>query len=200
MNIVLIRHFQTPGNLVGNYIGVTDEDLIPINKELNKSIYPKVNKLYVSPLKRCVQTAELIYPGQAIRVKENLKECNFGRFENKNFQDLSVDESYQKWVDCGGKMKFPEGEDPEEFKSRCSEAFLECMNECLEENETSVALVVHGGTIMSIMEAFDTDGKGFYEYQVKNGNGYVLRLNEEQWKNGDRKLLCISTLEKEMRR
>ena len=74
------------------------------------------------------------------------------------------------------------------------------MNECLEENETSVALVVHGGTIMSIMEKFDTDGKGFYEYQVKNGNGYVLRLNEEQWKNGDRKLLCISTLEKEMRR
>ena len=108
MNIVLIRHFQTPGNLAGNYIGVTDEDLIPINEELNKSIYPKVNKIYVSPLKRCVQTAELIYPGQAIRVKENLKECNFGRFENKNYQDLSVDESYQKWVDCGGKMKFPE--------------------------------------------------------------------------------------------
>lgn len=200
MNIALIRHFQTPGNLVGNYIGVTDEDLIPLEEEINRSLYPKVEKIYASPLKRCVQTAEFIYPGQAIRIKHNLKECDFGRFENKNYQDLSGDEAYQKWVDCGGKMKFPGGEDPEEFKLRCCEAFLDCIKECIEENETSVALVVHGGTIMSIMEKFDADRRGFYEYQVKNGNGYVLRLNEENWKNGDQELKCISILEKEMRR
>lgn len=197
MKLVLIRHFRTPGNLRGNYIGVTDEDLMPL-VEFDKSRYPKVEKIYSSPLKRCVQTAKLIYPGQAIRIKENLKECNFGRFENKNYEDLSEDATYQNWVDAGGKMRFPEGEDPEEFRLRCCEAFLACMKECLEQKVTSVALVVHGGTIMSIMEAFDEKAKSFYDYQVKNGNGYILTLDEERWQRGNGTLECITTLEKEM--
>ena len=197
MKLVLIRHFKTPGNLRGNYIGVTDEDLAPV-EELDRSIYPKVDKIYASPRKRCVQTAKLIYPEQVISIKENLKECDFGRFENKNYEDLSTDEDYQNWVDCGGKMRFPEGEDPEEFRLRCCEAFVECMKECLEQQVTSVALVVHGGTIMSIMEAFDVKSKNFYEYQVKNGKGYILSLDEKAWQCGDRTLECITTLEKEL--
>ena len=37
-----------------------------------------------------------------------------------------------------------------------------------------MALIVHGGTVMSIMEAFAQPPAGYYDYQIKNGCGYIL--------------------------
>lgn len=195
MRIVLIRHFKTPGNLQGNYIGITDEEIItPIPFE-KKTAYPKVERIYVSPLKRCIQTAQLIYPGQSIRTQEALRECDFGRFEGKNYQELSSEPAYQEWIDCMGMIPFPEGEDPLRFRARCGQGFLECVEESIKHKIASVAFVVHGGTIMSIMEAFDSKQKGFYDYQVKNGQGFELQLKEEEWKKGIHRLDCIRRID-----
>lgn len=195
MIVVLIRHFKTPGNLQGNYIGITDEEIITPVPYANTIAYPKVERIYVSPLKRCVQTAQLIYKEQALLRKQALQERDFGQFEGKNYQQLSTEPVYQEWINRMGAIPFPEGEDPMEFRARCQQGFLECVEEAIKQKIASVGFVVHGGTIMSIMEAFDSEHRGFYDYQVKNGQGFVLHLNEKSWNQGIHRLECFKRIE-----
>lgn len=191
MKIALIRHFQTPGNQLGKYIGSTDEDLIlPILFPEERN-YPSVEKIYVSPLKRCIQTANEIYGNKKLYICTDFRECNFGAFENKNYQELSGDPRYQAWIDSNGTMPFPEGESPMAFRNRCKQAFLNCIKEAIVEERKTIAFVVHGGTIMSIMEAFDIEKKEFYDYQVKNGQGFYVSLEKIDLQQETCKLKCI---------
>ena len=50
-----------------------------------KFVYPKVDRLYVSPMKRTVETAEIIYPDMDYKIVADMRECNFGEFEGKTF-------------------------------------------------------------------------------------------------------------------
>ena len=64
--------------------------------------------MIVSPMKRCIQTAELIYPKNQITQEVLLKECDFGIFEGKTYEELKDREEYQAWLDSGGTIAFPE--------------------------------------------------------------------------------------------
>ena len=49
-------------------------------------------------------------------------------------------------------MAFPGGESKEECAARNLEGFQRAVTTCIRENISEAALVVHGGTIMNIME------------------------------------------------
>ena len=115
----LIRHGKTEGNKLARYIGTTDEPLCQEGTGfLKKMDYPEVQDIYVSPLKRCVQTAEILFPGKPVHIIEELAECDFGEFENKNYKELEGNAKYQAWIDSNGTLPFPGGESREAFKSR----------------------------------------------------------------------------------
>ena len=183
----LIRHGKTEGNKLSRYIGTTDEPLCQEGTEfLHKMDYPKVQAVYVSPLKRCVQTAEILFPGAEQVVCEQMRECDFGLFEGKNYQELTGNPKYQSWIDSGGTKAFPGGEDPIEFRKRCVCGFEQMMEKMIKGKRKKIAFVVHGGTIMSVMEAFDPEKKEFYHWQVKNGKGFHFQIEEEKWQQGKR--------------
>lgn len=122
----LIRHGMTEGNRHQRYIGVTDEPLCPEGMELLKTFtYPKPQTIFVSPLRRCQETAEILFPGQKVRIIDQLAECNFGEFENKNYKELSDDPRYQEWIDSNGIMAFPE----EKAKKNVQFAILKAFRE-----------------------------------------------------------------------
>ena len=108
MKIILIRHFMTQGNLEHRYIGTTDEPLLP--GQAISYDYPEAEAVAVSPLKRCVETAEIIYPGTRSYVCEELRECDFGLFENQSYEQLKDHPAYQEWLRSGGRVPFPGGE------------------------------------------------------------------------------------------
>ena len=109
----LIRHGKTKGNLEHRYIGRTDESLCEKGKEeLLRRRAPEVQRVYASPMRRCIQTAEILYPAREFLKVEDFRECDFGRFEGKNYQELSKDPGYQAWIDSGGSLAFPGGESP----------------------------------------------------------------------------------------
>lgn len=173
MRILFIRHGKTLGNLEKRYIGNTDETLCDIGKvELLKKSYPKAEACILSPMRRCIETARCIYGDISLAVYYNLRECNFGDFENKNYDELCDNPDYIKWLESVGKLPFPNGEDHENFKNRCVEAFLEAVSDYA--RCESICFVVHGGTIMAILERF-ADGD-FYDYQLENGCGYVTEF------------------------
>lgn len=189
MEIILIRHLKTPGNEKRQYIGSTDEDLseqevLNFKKKCKQASYPQVQQVIVSPMKRCVQTAELIYLNMQMQLEPLLKECDFGIFEGKTYEELKDRAEYQAWLDSGGTIAFPEGEEQKEFRSRCVRGMLCQVDRLCEENVESAAFVVHGGTIMAALEQLAEDQKDFYHWQVENGGGYRMLVDEDEWKSG----------------
>lgn len=182
IRIVLIRHFQTEGNLKKRYIGITNEPVVKNACDELKNRYPEVESVYCSPLLRCRQTAYMIYPGMEPIEEPLLSECNFGDFENKNYLELRNNPVYQKWIDSGGALRFPNGEDPLNFKARSIRGFYRVINSSIAQKQQSIAIVTHGGTIMSIMEQFTKEKKSFYDWHVENGSGYIFELEEKEWK------------------
>lgn len=178
MNLIFIRHGETNGNIQKRYIGKTDEPLCRKGKENLKSrTYPECDIVVSSPMKRCIETADIIYPTKNKIVCEDLRECDFGNFEGKNYIELSNDKEYQSWIDSGGKISFPNGESIEEFCDRCICAFIDTISG-LNKNET-VAFVVHGGTIMALMEKYAVPHKDYYDYMIGNGEYYTAVYDEK---------------------
>lgn len=173
MSWILIRHGQTQGNLLHRYIGRrTDEPLCPQGiHALREKTCPDAIRLLSSPMRRCTETAALLYPNLTPEIILDFCECDFGDFENKSYDDLNGRADYQAWIDSGGELPFPDGESRSAFAARCVKAFA-----ALEHDHTSgdCALIVHGGTIMAIMEAFARPTGSYFDFQVKNGEGFIL--------------------------
>ena len=124
LKIWLIRHGMTEGNRYQRYIGVTDEPLCEEGRELlGKFTYPKPQAVFVSPLKRCLETAAILFGDPKVRIIDQLAECDFGEFENKNYKELSGDPRYQAWIDSNGILAFPGGESKDECATRNLEGF-----------------------------------------------------------------------------
>lgn len=196
MKIVFIRHLPTPGNEKRQYIGRTDEDLseraveefMLCQEKSSAGVYPPVQNIISSPLKRCIRTAELIYPGQEISVEPMLRECDFGEYEQKTYEDLKDEPEYIRWMESGGMTAFPGGEDQISFRRRCVDGVKKWISRFLDEGADSAAFIVHGGTIMAVFSELAEDAHEFYHWQVENGGGYVAEVTAEDWEN-DRKVL-----------
>ena len=122
MEFVLIRHSLTPGNLEKQYVGSTDQPLAPEGEALareRRERMPEVDGLWVSPLKRCRQTAELLFPGMEQRIIQDLQECDFGDYECKTWEELKDEEIYRAWIGGDMTVTFPHGESMEHFIARC---------------------------------------------------------------------------------
>ncbi len=171
-----IRHGKTKGNEEKRYIGRSDEALSTLGREeilaLREKDIPKaVEALFVSPMKRCRESASILFPDKEMFIVPDFREYDFGRFEGKNYQELLSEPSYVSWLDSGGAEPFPEGEGMPYFKERVTKAFEDVLRACTVLPEEAVcAFVVHGGTIMSIMEKYNASGGSYYDYQIPNGS------------------------------
>ena len=184
VTINLIRHGQTAGNIRKRYIGTTDEPLCREGiAQLMEKEYPKAEAWFLSPMRRCLETAALADKRAERKIiVPDFRECDFGLFENRNYQELSDCPEYKAWIDSNGTLPFPGGEAVEDFKERCCRAFERMTEQIMEENWSVVNAAVHGGTIMSIMERYARPKRSYYQWQVENGGGYALSLETENWK------------------
>lgn len=181
LKIIMIRHFATAGNLQKRYIGITDEPLCKEGISVLENIsYPGVEAVFASPMIRCRKTAKLIYSDIIPTICEDFKECNFGEFENKNYKELSNNTNYQLWIESKGTLPFPMGEHPEDFKNRCIQEFERVVETSLKAGYQTIALVVHGGTIMSILERYAYPKENYYHWLTENGKGYITYLDEKK--------------------
>lgn len=84
--ISVIRHGRTAANDKGIYIGRTDFPLsdkgaAELAGKMDEFRYPNVARVYSSPLRRCTETAEILFPDVQIQTVDNLIEMDFGTFE-----------------------------------------------------------------------------------------------------------------------
>ena len=111
--ISVIRHGMTAANENGVYIGSTDLPLsskgaAELAAKMDEKDYPTVHRVYSSPLKRCTETAEILFPETEICTVDDLRELDLGQFENKGVEELLQREDYKAWLK-GGRDARPTG-------------------------------------------------------------------------------------------
>ena len=173
IDIFFIRHGATEGNLRRRYIGRTDEPLCEAGIAQVKALQKRglsVDEVFVSPLLRTRQTADILFPKMHYTVVDGLIETDFGRFEGKSADKLSGDLAYQAWVDAMCLTPIPEGESVTDFKTRCCEAFAETIKNV--PDGSRVGFVVHGGVIAGFRMTWF--GGLRVDWYRKAGTGYQV--------------------------
>lgn len=209
LKIIMLRHGATKGNLEKRYVGSTDEDLLDSERCHLMAAAPGFRSRYlderrvlplVSPMKRCRQTLELLLPEeyhqQAIIVP-GFHEMSFGDFEYKNYRELNGNRDYQRFIDSGGTIAFPDGESRVQFEDRVSNAFVRTVQNLISDDiihpaektyrsllppkdssrpEMLLFLVVHGGTIMALLDRFAVPHQDYFHWQCGCLAGYTADL------------------------
>lgn len=206
IDLYLIRHGKTAGNMERRYVGRTDEPLCEAGiAEVNarrpcmmteisncdpnsENIVNQPETVYVSPMLRCRQTAEILFPGAMQINVPGFQEMDFGQFEYKNYEELSGDARYQAFIDSGGHLDFPGAEPQQQFRQRVRNAFVQCMEEneafmarpAVDEPRKPLIFVVHGGTIMAILDAFARPHRDYFDWQIGTVCGYHGEIRTEK--------------------
>ncbi len=183
--IYFIRHGQTQYNLEGRFIGSLDLPLAEYGKEYIKTIWQKKSNsikkdiIFTSPLRRCIDTLDIIFPDEKYVVIDNLREMNFGIFEGKTHNQLENNNDYMLFRASRANYKIPDGESGREFSSRVIDGFYEMISIMDENKYKNAALICHGGTIMALFSHFCRESDNIYYYQVDNGSGYKAEYNNK---------------------
>lgn len=184
--IHLIRHGAISPTLMGRYIGVTD---VALSEEGKKDIqkldstmdYPYAKIVFTSPLKRCVETARLIYPNSEPLVIDQLSEYHFGEWENCSADELKGNENFAKWLAGDNSVKPPRGESNADFTRRICIMFESIVDGLIKTGNTDAAIITHGGVMNTLLAVYGLPQAKPFDWACDNGYGYSLRVTPALW-------------------
>ena len=173
--INFIRHGQTEANLQGAYIGVTDVHLSPKGREQLLKIsdeqgYPRTEMLISSPLSRCLETCDAIFPSH-----------NFGDWEGKTATQLAGEPKFAEWLSNSEKTPPPNGESGADFTRRVCRGFERLVNSMMTSGISSATIVTHGGVIMTLLAVYGLPQAHSYDWRMDCGYGYATRITPGLW-------------------
>ncbi|HOH86586.1 histidine phosphatase family protein [Ruminococcus sp.] len=186
--ISVLRHGMTEANEKGVYIGSTDLPLsdkgaAELAAKTDEYDYPRVHRVYSSPLRRCTETAEILFPDTELCTVDDLRELNFGEFENKSIDELARRKDYNDWLRGGKDARPPKGESLEEMTARTYKAVHSVITDMMENGLTHCAIITHGGIISNMLSCF-----GLPKYDAKTlscdfGMGFDIIVTAQMWLN-----------------
>lgn len=185
--IYLIRHGLTEANEQGLYIGRTDLPLSPAGlsrllamKQSGGHAYPPAARYFTSPLARCRQTLEVLYPGCRAEIVPELAECDFGEWDGRSVSQLKTDDRFQQWL-TGQRSDIPGGESSEDFQRRVTTAFEAIVEGLMRSGDTEAVVCTHGGVVMMLMAAYALPHSPLQAWGGPDGGGFVLRITPGVW-------------------
>ncbi|OGW75189.1 MAG: hypothetical protein A2Z72_03920 [Omnitrophica bacterium RBG_13_46_9] len=153
--LILIRHGETDYSVKRRYCGSQD---IPLNtrgvrqshrlkKRLKRS---RIDEVYSSDLKRCLETACIVFGNTIVHKRKNLREIDFGLLAGLKYSDLKrkYPGIYKLWSEHPERLKMPGGESLPGFARRVERCFSGIARKNRGKN---VAIVAHGGSIRIIL-------------------------------------------------
>ncbi|MCR5484665.1 MAG: histidine phosphatase family protein [Clostridiales bacterium] len=187
--IYLIRNGRTDPAFDGKYIGHTDitlsgdgrEELEKLREEFE---YPEPEIVFSSPLKRCTETAEIVFPGVKTIKMDGLIEYDFGEFEGKTAEELSDHPVFPSWLAGEEGVDAPFGESNEKFQKRVCACFGMIVEGMMKTGTLRAGMVTHGGVMATVLAAFGLPEAPMHEWMTDNGYGYALRITPSLWMRG----------------
>lgn len=186
--ISVLRHGLTEANEKGIYIGSTNLPLSgkgagELASKMDGLDYPSVHRVYSSPLRRCTETAEILFPCTEMCTVDNLRELDLGAFENKSVDELINNDDYKAWLRGGRDTRPPGGESLEEMTARTYKALHEIIIDMMNDGITHSAMITHGGIISNMLSCF---GLPKYDPKTLNadfGEGFDIIVTAQMWLN-----------------
>lgn len=184
--LFLIRQGSTRANEQGIYIGKADYGLSrhgqdELAEKLGKYEYPYAERVYSSPLRRCLETAEILYPEVDTFTVDELRETNLGDFEGKKLEDLVNNEDYQKWIKGGENVAPPNGETPNEVMERACQGINRILLDMMNSNVFNAAVITHAGIIIDIVTGLCIQKPDAKSLQVPFGEGFEIWTDAALW-------------------
>ena len=174
MLIYLLRHGLTAYNAEKRYQGQRDIPLCPAGRAQLRQADLRPETVYITPLCRTRQTAEVLFPGARLVEVKDLQEMCFGSFEGRNFIEMEKDPEYQAWVQANCESSCPDGERKTDFSDRICRTFSALVDNALAEGKDRLVILAHGGTQMAAMERYAVPHKNYYDWCAPNAGGFVL--------------------------
>lgn len=178
--LVLLRHGLTEGNVRRWYYGaldlpLCDEGVRALRAACAAGLYPPVGaaRVLTSGLLRTEQTLRLVCGPVAHESWTELREVSFGVFEGHSYDELKDRADYQRWLSGDWFTNVPP--DGESFAAAQKRVLLAL--ERMLSQPRDIWAVLHGGTILSIMQTlFPEEEKTSYAWQPPPGGGYCVDL------------------------
>lgn len=184
----VIRHGLTDANDNGVYLGsrtdysLSRKGMAQLIDKMDEFDYPKVQRVYSSPMKRCTETADIIYPDRELCIAENMIELDFGEFDGKSVSELIDREDYKNWLKGGSPdVRAPGGESTQELLVRLYKGLHEIIMDMMEEELTHCALITHSGIVTNLMSAFGLPKIQPKELICDAGEGFEVIITAKMW-------------------
>lgn len=181
--IYMLRHAQSTANTKGILAG--QDDLVELSKPGHKQAQLlaaylatiKINKIYSSPLTRCLQTIEPFMQSNSdidFQVDNSFIEMDYGLWSGRKLSSLRRD---RRWRAVQGKpstFTFPEGESFKTMRTRVDKALMN-----LNKAKGVILIVTHGDIIkMSLASVLGLPIDRFQSFVVEPASVSVFSLEK----------------------
>lgn len=180
-SILLIRHGETKWNALGKFQGSKDinlsEEGILQAKFLKKRLQNNFDCIYCSPLKRALNTAEILSNDTNLDpiIYQDLREIDFGEWEGLTVQEIkdNYPKIFEEWMSddttgplCGGDQSLKEA------SIRAKNAILKI---ALKNKDKNTIVVAHGGIIKATLIGLFNWNMTMY-HRMRLGNTSISKL------------------------
>ncbi|MCW2993016.1 MAG: histidine phosphatase family protein [Conexibacter sp.] len=171
----LIRHAETDWAKAGKHTGLTD---IPLNADgrahaatlPERLVGQEFSAVFVSPLSRARETAELAGLGDQAQVRPDLVEYDYGDYEGITTDEIhETNPDWYPWRDG-----VPYGELPNDVGARADRVIAEAL-----EVDGDVALVAHGH-VLRVVGARWVEQPASFAGRLALSTGAICRLGFER--------------------
>ena len=193
LRLYFMRHGETVWNTERRYQGMTDielseEGLRQAECAAKRFKNIKIDKIYASPLKRAMKTAEKIAAEKGLEIisEDDFREIHFGEWEGKTVPELTekYGESYTNFIREPHKYGFPGEGSVENVINRIKPG----IDRIIAEEKENVLIVSHGGIIrLMIMYIMGLDSSWFTKMWINNTGVSIVEI-----KNDRRLLLTLN--------
>ena len=152
--LVLVRHAHPATGSPGRLIGSTDPPLDEQGQSQARGLADRLARLNPqrccsSPLARCRQTAAAVAGPVPVALDPDLREIDFGRWENRTFADVQAAEPelVARWAEYDPSFAFPGGERLDDFQARVARVAERLAGDPAE----TMLVVSHAGVIRALL-------------------------------------------------
>ena len=178
--LVLVRHARVDARFAGRFIGASDPPLDEAGRKQAEALAGRVRRFapgrcYCSPMRRCRQTFSALALDLPVEFDGDLREIDFGRWENHSFDELPDEDRplVDRWAAFDADFAFPGGESLQGFFARVAAA----ADRMVRDPADTVLAVAHGGVIRAtICRLLGLPPRNYALFEVDYAAVVVLRL------------------------
>lgn len=181
---ILVRHGETLSSRERRFAGSTDVDLTDLGLEQASALAQRlrqvrIDAMFTSPLRRCVQTAEAVtsITGRKSDLTPDIRECHFGEWENLTLEEVMEGwaDDFQRWV-SDEQVPPPGGESWPQLGERVVRWF----DAAAERYDGRTVLgVMHGGPIMWLARhVLQLPRETMSHFMIEPASVSVLQVNQ----------------------